>query len=291
MNITQSYSKNFLAPRLKKYGLNKEQREVICSDVEQRLASILSHWKDEPFRRTLLTLGNEEAAFWEPANTSLDIRSLVVLGVRNSLVEDLNATTRSRRPVLPDEEMPALTAEAIEYFQAADLQGASLNADPDLFGALPRRFPNAWQCLSALPLADAVEATYTLRKEKAESLEFESSRRQPAIRTTVIASGIDASFDSELRKLMSMIQRGELPLFIAPSFSRITRNPAKLLSILDHVLRHDATLVTSNYMLSGTYVARRHPLIRPAHSATDYDKNQENHEGLSAQHKELLSLG
>ena len=121
-------------------GLNRRQRQIVVDDVTQRLESLLSHWSDLPFRRTVLLLGSEEASFWEPQSASLDIRALVVVAVRNSLVTDLNASQaytrelRSRQQLLPDERMPWLTAEAIKYFQAVNLDAVQLEPRRDLFG-------------------------------------------------------------------------------------------------------------------------------------------------------------
>jgi hypothetical protein len=288
MNVIETYTKGLLAPRLRAYGLNKEQREVICTDVHARLASLLAHWADVPFRRTILTLGEEEATFWEPREADLEIRSLVVLGVRNSLIEDVHAGTRARRPLLPDADMPQLTAEAIAYFREVHLEQVQEAPGSGLFGALPRRFPNAWQCLSALGHAEGPEAQYSLRKEKAEPLQLGSVQASTSKRAVVTSSGMDAGFDTGLSRFLLMIQRGELGVFASESFSRFTRNPVKLFAILDHVLRHDAVVVTSNYLLSGDYVARRSPLIRPAHNAMEAELNRLEHKGLSPRHKALL---
>lgn len=291
MNTTQTYIRTLLAPRLKQYGLNKAQREQVCADVAMRLDSLLAHWNDKLFRRTLLILGQEEAIFWEPQEASIEVRSLVVVGVRNSLIEALNAPSRNARQILPDKDMPLLTKEAIGYFQTVDFAHAAVVPGIDVFGSLPRRFPNAWQCLSALACMEGGEADYSFQKEKAEALAIASTRtRTAAHATTVVGNGMDPNIDPALANAMAMIQRGELEAFFAPSFSRLTRNPVKLLAILDHILRHGATLVTVNYLLSQAHVARRCPLLRPAHNIDEVEGNLANQEGLRQRHKELLSL-
>lgn len=288
MTLIQGYLKGLLAPRLRTYGLNKEQRAVICNDVEQRLASLLFHWHDQPFRQTILTLANEEASFWTPDDVALAIRSLVVLCVRNSLIEGLNSATRAQRQILPDEDMPALTGEAIAHFRNLDIGDKFSAPATDLFGSLPRRFPNAWQCLSVLAQSKEDEASYSLVLEKAEGVEAASSRSRKLGGPAFAADGMDTGVDPALRNVLLQIQKGELKVFLAPSFSRITRNPVKLLSIVDHVLRHNAALVTCNYMLSGTYVARRNPFIRPAHTESQANANLLNYAGLSSRHKQYF---
>lgn len=289
MTIIQTYTSTLLASRLKSYGLNKAQRAVICSDVAQRLSSLLSRWADEPFRRTVLLLGEEEATFWEPRTAPLEIRALVVVCVRNSLVEGLNASTRAKRQVLPDAEMPLLTSEAIEHFRKADLSDISITPGPDIFGALPRKIPNAWQALSTLACIDSGETDYVLTKQKAEALELGAAGSRPR-GAFVSQSGIDSSIDADLAQVLRMIQKGEMQVFYSPSFSRITRNPGKLLAILDHVLRHNGSLVTENFALCDNYVARRQSLIRPAHDMAELERNRGNFEGLRPKHQALIEL-
>src|SRR4051794_12836097 len=91
MSLIQGYTQSVLIPQLRSLGLSKRQWDIVADDVKQRLESILSHWGDRPFRRTILLLGTEEAVFWEPRTADIEIRSLVVVCVRNSLITDLNA--------------------------------------------------------------------------------------------------------------------------------------------------------------------------------------------------------
>src|SRR3954454_24620278 len=122
MTVVQGYTQSVLVPQLQALGLNRRQQEIVAADVAQRLEFLLSHWSDVPFRRTILVLGAEEGSFWEPRSASLDVRSLVVVAVRNSLVTDLNVAQaytrelRSRKELLPHERMPWITREAVNYF-------------------------------------------------------------------------------------------------------------------------------------------------------------------------------
>ena len=87
MSVVQGYTQSLLLPQLRSLALSKRQREIVVEDVSRRLESLLSHWSDLAFRRTILILGTEEASFWEPYTASLEIRSLVVVAVRNSLID------------------------------------------------------------------------------------------------------------------------------------------------------------------------------------------------------------
>jgi hypothetical protein len=183
MTVVQGYTQSVLAAQLESLGLTQHQREIVVNDVTERLESLLSHWSDVPFRRTVLAIGTEEASFWEPRSASIEIRSLVVVAVRNSLITDLNASRaytralRSEKELLPDRQMPWITGEAINYFEATDLDGVHPQPQRDMFGSLPRRFPNAWQVLSLLGNSSDQEIACNLPMTVAEPVDFCGLRR------------------------------------------------------------------------------------------------------------------
>jgi hypothetical protein len=295
MSVIHEYIGSLLVPQLRSLGLDKRQREIVAGDVTERLESLLSHWGDLPFRRTILVLGTEEASFWEPQSASLDVRSLVVVAVRNSLIEDLGTTNPYTRVLrflnepLPNEQMPWITGEAIKYFEAVDLDRVQVQPSQDLFGGLPQRFPNAWHALSLLGNSTDQEIACELPMAEAEPMGFAVSR--PIVQQViVVASGMDPRLDSHLVNSLKMIERKELGLFFSPAFKSITRNPEKLLSIVDFVLRHGAILLTPNYLLSPTYLARRNPLIRPIHYTSDMKTQATNPQGLCEEHRAILAV-
>jgi hypothetical protein len=293
MRLVQGYTQSILVPQLGSLGLTKRQRKIVAEDVTQRLESLLSHWSDVPFRRTVLAIGTEEATFWEPCSASLEIRSLVVVAVRNSLVTDLNATRaytkalRSPREFLPDHQMPWITGEAINYFQATNLDTVQVQPKRDLFGSLPRRFPNAWHVLSVLGNSSDREIAYNLPMTKAEPVDFSGCRAGDK-EYTDIEAGFDPSLNDYLAEVLRKIERKELCLFFSSSFKSITRNPEKLLSIIDHILRCGGTVVTPNYLLSPHYLARRAAALRPAHFTYEIGAQIANPDGLSERHREAL---
>jgi len=297
MRLVQGYTQSILVPQLRSLGLNQRQRKIVAEDVTKRLESLLSHWSDVPFRRTVLAIGSEEAAFWEPSSANLDIRSLVVVAVRNSLVTDLNATRayttalRSPREFLPDHQMPWITGEAINYFQTANLDTVQVQPKRDLFGSLSRRFPNAWHVLSLLGNSSEREIACNLPMAKAEPVDF-SRCRAGDNNFKDVEAGFDPNLNDYLADVLRKTERKELAVFFSLSFKWITRNPEKLLAIIDHILRFGGTVVTPNYLLSPVYLARRHPLLRPAHFASEIAAQVTNPDGLSERHRDALaSLG
>jgi hypothetical protein len=294
MSVIQGYTQSLLAPQLQSLGLNRRQRLIVVEDVTQRLESLLAHWHDLPFRRAILVLGTEEAAFWEPRTADREIRSLVVVTIRNSLITDLNASRaytvalRSRKERLPDRRMPWITAEAAKFFQEANLELVKVQPARDLFGSLPRRFPNAWHVLSLLGSSSDNEIPCELPMAQAEPMDF--SRSQCAKVHTEIESGIDPGLNDFLVGFLKKVERGEANLFFSSAFKGITRNPEKLLAIIDHILRFGGTVLTPNYLLSPGYVARRSPLLRPAHYTSEIAAQIINPVGLTERHKEALAL-
>src|SRR5207302_3070898 len=132
------------------------------------------------------------------------------------------------------------------------------------------------------------EIAYELPNANAEGMDFSTAARIVQ-RHSVIESGIDPGVDRFLANVLRQIEQGELDLFFSSAFKGITRNPEKLLSIIDHVLRHGGTVLTPNYLLSPAYLARRHPLLRPAHDASGIAAQITNHIGLCHRHAEALA--
>jgi hypothetical protein len=293
MRLVQDYTQSILVPQLRSLGLTKRQRNIVAEDVTQRLESLLSHWSDVLFRRTILAVGTEEASYWEPRSASIDIRSLVVVAVRNSLLTDLNATRaytkalRSPREFLPDGRMPWITGEAVQYFQAANLDTVQAHPKPDVFGSLPRRFPNAWHVLSLLGNSSDREIACNLPMTQAEPVDFSGCREGDEL--IDIEAGFDPRLNDYLADALRKIENKELCLLFSSSFKSITRNPEKLLAIIDHVLRFGGTVLTPNYLLSPVYLARRYPLLRPAHFSAEIADQIANADGLTERHREALA--
>jgi hypothetical protein len=200
----ETYIRKLLDPQLRTLGLNDRQRATVSRDVRWRLTSLLSHWHDRLFRRTILFPGVEEASFYEPLAASLDIRALIVVTVRNSLIEDLGAThpshpgLRLSRPVLRNAQMPMIMRAAVEYFQGIDLDAIELRLSRrdgrDVFGALPVQYPHAWHAL--LHLSDPCSVERSLEPVSAPPSDLPSPSRRPrkAASSALVESGIDTAF-------------------------------------------------------------------------------------------------
>jgi hypothetical protein len=292
MGIIQGYTDSLLSPQLRSWRLDDQQEKLVIADVTMRLESLLSHWADPAFRRTILVLGNEEATFWKPEDAPLKIRSLVVVAIRNSLIEDIHTDhpyTEALRSVvqMPDSIMAQITFKAIKYFQAFNLDTVTMNATQDVFGALPLRFPTAWHALSLLANSTGTEIACDLPVTKSKSVD-DCETHMLTDNVSVVISGIDPGLDSKLANVIEQIERGRLSTFFSSSFRGISRNPEKVFSIIDRVLRHGGTVLTPNYLLSPSYIARRDPLVRPAQYEKEVQGRIGNPIGLSERHRAAL---
>ncbi len=150
--MIEHYVQEILTPWLHARGLPASAIPRVAEDVRQRLLSALSRWGKVDYRRTLLLPAREEAVFYEPRAIPLDIRSLVVLCVRNSLVEDWCSVAAGRESPLNDADVIDLTQTAMTYFagHVTRLGACSAGPQPDLFEALPTRYPAAWRALAVL---------------------------------------------------------------------------------------------------------------------------------------------
>ena len=96
------YLDTILIPQLEHLGVQSFPGAIegVVTDIRLRLQSVLSRWHDLRTRNTLLLLGREEGAFYEPRSASLEIRAFVVVTIRNSLLEDLGIPGAS---LIPDD--------------------------------------------------------------------------------------------------------------------------------------------------------------------------------------------
>lgn len=115
--MIDQYINTVLKPTLKSLKTPDDIIEIVSKDIKHRLSSVISVWSDIPFRNAILMMGKEEATFYEPVKRNILIRSLVVVAIRNSLLEDLHSyTTLSHFVNINDKEIVKITKNAIEFF-------------------------------------------------------------------------------------------------------------------------------------------------------------------------------
>ena len=276
--------------------------EAVVTDIRLQLQSVLSRWQDMPTRKTLLLLGREEGAFYEPESASLEVRAFIVVTVRNSLLEDLGILGVSLIPAdIPESEKPMreadvrpITEAAIRYWQTIDVQGLQVAppaAADDPFGHLRKDAPHAWHVLSSL--ANAREQTVTFEPGRAPrpSLPKATVEHDPEARAVVL-SGITPEFDTLMVSSLRAIRNGRLRYLYSNSWKWLTRHPGKLYRALDFALAHGRSVVTQNYLLTATMACARRGSVRPARTMDEfYAKPHDAHllDGLELPHCRVLA--
>jgi hypothetical protein len=79
----------------------------------------------------------------------------------------------------------------------------------------------------------------------------------------VLFTAADPRFDEHLVEQLAQVVAQHAPLFV-PTLSRLSRNQDKLFGIVEYLLAHGATILTTNYMLRpGDVSVRRRSFVRP----------------------------
>ncbi|MEK4297782.1 hypothetical protein [Paenibacillus sp. FSL R5-0914] len=292
--IIKDYLENHFEPMLAQFAVNDETIFKVSSDVHSRLSSILHRWNDSSFRSTILLHGVEEAFYYEPQG-EIEIKALITVAIRNSLLEDIASTNEAamkfglRRPVISDEQIKYITSNAIVFFNKQNFESTSYeieSIESDPFGHLSTRFPLAWyvmhklsQCSNYITfeVPNELKITHSLLEKQSESKKF-----------VQVQSGMDPFIDQTLSEILHKIKNGEQPFFFCDSFKMITRHPEKLYRIIEEVLNAKAPIVTFNYYISNGYVARRSQFLKVAHSEKDLKYKFTNFNGLRKAHLEII---
>lgn len=293
-NKIEEYLDVNLKEKLSTYNVSNDIVRNIISDVKDRLYSILYRWNDGNFRKTILVLGNEEAINYLPKR-NIEIRSLVVIAIRNSLIEELSCDKNSfgiSGQVIKDEDIPLITGDAINYFSQINLSEISKSielTDNDVFGNLQNDFPATWQAL--FNLSDFSKLCVSYNPVKATELNLDAIRvidLKNSKRFSVVMSGINPSFGDEEINILSLIKKGNINAFITDSLKSVTRNPNKLFQLIEFVLSCNAVFVTTNYYIENGYVEKRNGFLKPGHTIDEMKQNYYNYKGLEKKHRMTL---
>jgi hypothetical protein len=288
------YLLGVLTPQLQRYGVAQHGIDQIVTDIGNRLHGVLSCWHDEDWRDTVLEIGREEGTFYLPKDTPLSIRSLTVVAIRNSLLEDWHVEQEhgGQGRKVDDIRMQWITAEAIRYFDACSLSAlpdASVSPD-NPFADLEQQFPLAWQSFSQLAQVSREEEEQRKRSKKGLAFEVdlpalpslpelpENITRVRATKVTiegtqrgkaVVASGISLHFDDRLLALLAQVRNEKGMLFYSDSWKALTRNPGKLFFIVNWIQAYQGIIITPNYLLTPRVACIRTPLWRVTHFASE----------------------
>lgn len=286
-----------LRPTLAAAGATEQEVDLIVEDVDLRVRSLYRHLPK--IGSTLLLPAYEEAVFHRPTDVPEWVRAFTITAVRNSAIEELHAGDRlADRLIVELTTSASMALATIDSDKAAAAFNAPMAGDP--FDGLEQRFPTAWAAMWHLGHsweAAGQEIRYrpvdtdpvAIPEAAVETVHLESVERQSTRQLTVILNGVDPRFDTQLVRMLELIDTGELGALFAPSFKHLSRNMAKLYQLLDVVLTRGAPVVTPNYYLTDGLVAARRLLCRPVQESAGFLTYCRDLEGVAPVHADALS--
>jgi|GEM_PF-1496070 hypothetical protein len=280
-----------IVSQLRSLSVDKSLAKTVAEDIEQRVRGILVHWNDETLRTAFLAHGMEEAMFNAPSDVDRDIRALVVVAVRNSLIEALHYKPTKDSPQKVDENaMRDITEGAAKHLQSLDLEAFSNDgAEPlkDIYIRLVNKYPLAYKALWYLGDSASVNC-YWPADRTTKPLMFPKKAADKNASTCL--SGISGDMDAKLVHALRSIRNGEVSFFYADSFKWVTRNIEKLYRVIDYVLCCGSAVVTYNYYISNGYISQRVNPRPPAHTTSEVVAKLREIDGVSARHYEVLKI-
>jgi hypothetical protein len=185
--------------------------------------------------------------------------------VRNSLLEQAHHDGPLHGGIVPATQYaagPLSHLLAARRRQPVDLPGSNP------FAGLAERYPRAWACLDALTDTSADGGRGPLRLPAAPIPDLPSGDEVVAAPPAdddgiTLFSAIDPRFDQGLVDLLEKAAEGDF-LLCTSTLSRYSRNSEKLHRILEFLLAHGATVLTTNYLIRPADVwVRRGTLVKP----------------------------
>lgn len=298
MSYIEKYIKDILSPYLRKCGVCESFVKYTTDTVHTQLSSIIRHWDDFNFRRTILLIGADEGFYYKPAVIS-DIRSLVVVAIRNSPIETIQSDSCAKAgltvPVSAG-SIRNITSKAIEYFAQQNLLSICArekeSSRPDIYKDIMSEFPITKVALQRLATGSAKVVDYKKvkfnKRKLTEVLNLDLLSTHVPIYNYVVLDGFNAAIDPPLVGILKKIASHNMHALIVDSFKSLTRNPKKLFMIIEYVLSYDCAFVTSNYYLENGHVERRKNLLRPGHTPIEMLMNLLKTDGLEYRHKRAL---
>lgn len=149
MDSVLFYIESILKPKLNNLGVSESFIKKISDVIYLQANSLLRHWDDTTFRKTILLLGLEEGMFYEPKSKT-EIKNLIVMVIRNSPLETIQSdsyTQAGMKRIATDKDIKSITSSAIAYFGKQDFNAMSAYAKaldlPDYYFESLRSHPVA----------------------------------------------------------------------------------------------------------------------------------------------------
>ena len=85
----------------------------------------------------------------------------------------------------------------------------------------------------------------------------------------VVESGYSVEIDGKLGAMLQHLCAAPGRAFVVPYFKFLSRNPEKVLRVIEMLLRAGSSFATANYLIAPDYFSAREHLKRPAHFADE----------------------
>lgn len=255
----QSYLSEALPGCLAGAGVGREQMTTIVDDVARRA-------RDYAARRALRVPFIDDVAGFLPREAPAAVKADVAVVVRNSLLENAHA----RGPV-EDGDLTRITVLATGALNEWLYENSNKDehAPPCGMFAAAADHSRAYPALRALAAAAERGGRRSFRMPRPGVPDRPAGA--PAVRDTarvrVVRSGLDA-LDDDLLARLDAVADGSSPLGFCSSLSRYSRDTRLLCQVLDVVLAHGGSLLTTNFLIRpGEVFSRRPPFV----AACSYD--------------------
>lgn len=215
----------------------------------------------------------EEVFDHEPSTSPLELLAATTVVVRNSRIEHSHVSG-----LVEPGGLQAITTTAagpLSHLLAVARREPVALTGPDPFENLADTYPRAWACLEALAATvanDSGRQEYhapdtTDLPSLPQPHEIVPARRAERTEGGTLFDSVDPRFDEEfMRQLRTAIhpEGDERRVFFVSALSRLSRNSHKQLRVVELLLAHEVTIVTTNYMLRPHDIwVRRGTLIKP----------------------------
>lgn len=292
--IINKYTDEILYNRLLTFNIKEKYIKEITNDIKEQIYAVLYHWNDVVFRNALLVLGLEEGKFYEP-EADLNIKCFVVVAIRNSLLEvvfSVESGLMKLDKCIPEANMRLITSEAINYFKDIDFEKLGREVEKekikDKYQEIAQKYPMAWEALKQLGNSIGKKAMYN-KVEVKDKIKISDLGQGYKIKEDTdkrwvkdVQSGINESFSDELLDYLNdIIKSEEISVFYVDCFKMITRNFEKLLKIMEILLENNKMILTSNYLITDSYIGKRTKVYRAAHGNKDMMRKMDDMDFLS----------
>lgn len=267
-------------------GVEAGLASEIADDVMQRAEAFAT--LSDRAQDILIAPFVEEVFDHRPLEAPLDLKAKVTLVVRNSALESAHHSGPLQSGIVTITEY---AAAPLSHFLTARRRTPIDYRGPNPFAGLETRYPRAWACLEAITDAFAEGGRRPLRLPAAPVPDVPSGAEvvtMPASTdegAATVFSAIDPRFDDRLTTMLRQSSEADRVL-VTSALSRYSRNSEKLHRILEYLLAHQVTVLTTNYLIRSTDVwVRRGDLVKPD-SERPYDGLTQTR-GLAGTHRKL----